>query len=443
MTSRQTDPTPDDELDALLQELPGLLASSDDIPELPVEQLMEPKTGHGRFERPSSAPSAGKSPDEANAAAEPDVDAEDDEDDDPPRKPHPVLRRLLAVFLALAALFSLVALAADQWLRFHHDRGQAQLTADYSDVKLELPKQDEAAEDEARVITFDDGKTVNYNGHTYRLNENLSTVLFMGIDRPDIDEVDDIGSGGQADVILLIALDTTTGEMNILNLPRDTYAEIVLYSGQGSWIGYEYHQLCLAYAYGNGRETSCENTIGTVSRLLYGMPISKYIAVDMDGVLVANEAVGGVTLTSLEDIKMPDGSYVRQGDEITLHGKNCERYIRTREHDVDANAARIERQKQYIRAFASTLTQQARKDFSVISHLYQDITPYIVSDLDSSDVIFLAQTYLSYGLDFSIVSYEGTYDWLENSRGTRNAVYYADEDSLFEAVLAVFYTQVD
>ena len=34
------------------------------------------------------------------------------------------------------------------------------------------------------VIQRDDGRTLEYHGHTYALNEDLVTVLFLGIERP-------------------------------------------------------------------------------------------------------------------------------------------------------------------------------------------------------------------------------------------------------------------
>lgn len=439
MTSPQTDPTPDarsesvDELlaevDELLQgDLPNMpdasVSEDDDVPERPEELFAKPA--------PYTDVSDGEADVEEDAAPD-----EDDEDDDPPPVRHPALRKLTAVFLVLVLVLSLAALAADLWLGYHHDRGKQQLTVSYDDVKIELPDREE------QDISFDDGKTVTYNGHHYRLNENLSTILFMGIDRYNVKEVEWIGEGGQADVLLLVALDTRTGALTILNIPRDTYAEMVLHSGQGNWIGYEMHQICLAYAYGNGRETSCENTLDSVSHLLYGLPISKYISLDMDGVQVANDAVGGVTVTALEDIKLSSWHSIKQGEEVTLRGDELEAYIRRRDHDESGNVPRMERQKQYVAAFAATLTQQAKSDFSVISRLYQALTPYMVSDLDLSDAVFLAQTYLEHGMSLEFLSFDGTYDWLENSHGTKNAVYYPDEDSLFEAVLAVFYTQVD
>ena len=79
--------------------------------------------------------------------------------------------------------------------------------------------------DEDYVIRLDNGKTLIYQGHTYTLNENLVTVLFMGIDRTLNDgELSDTEQRGQADVLLLIgspyrSLETAVRVFSQLNSP--------------------------------------------------------------------------------------------------------------------------------------------------------------------------------------------------------------------------------
>ena len=286
----------------------------------------------------------------------------------------------------------------------------------------------------------DDGKTLIYRGHTYRLNEKLVTVLFMGIDRTLTEEERVAGAGGQSDVLLLIGLDTETGRSTILNISRDTYAEVDEYSASGNRIGTVYEQITLAFAYGDGREKSCENTITSVQRLLYGLPISSYIALDMEGVQAANESVGGVKLKSLLTCKMPDGTEVKEGDMITLHGKNLDRYIRIRTDDVDANAARMVRQKQFITEFSKAVVRKSSDRLTYPVDLFSALSPYMITDLELADVTFLSSCFLENGAHFNFRSVDGTYDILESNG---SAVYYLDEVDLFEAVLQVFYQQVD
>lgn len=52
----------------------------------------------------------------------------------------------------------------------------------------------------------------------------------------------------------------------------------------GNPIGTETKQLTLAYAFGDGREKSCELTVGALSKLLFGLQIDGYFAVNMDSI---------------------------------------------------------------------------------------------------------------------------------------------------------------
>ena len=287
------------------------------------------------------------------------------------------------------------------------------------------------------VLWLNDGTTIVYQGHTYELNRNLTTVLFLGVDT-DIEEEKTIGNSGQSDVILLMALDTTTGLTTLLNIPRDAYAQVDQYSVGGVNLGTQNEQITLAYAYGDGKKTSCENVALSVSRLLYGLPINTYLALDMKGIMEANEAVGGVTLKSLVDVHMPDGTDVHEGDMIELHGKNLDRYIRTRGQDLEANARRMERQKQYLTEFSKLAVQKARKNISFPVDLFSSLAPYMATNLEIPDVTFLSSTFLSHGATFEFRDLHGSFDMLNGS-----TVCYLDEVDLFEAVLQIFYIQVD
>lgn len=288
------------------------------------------------------------------------------------------------------------------------------------------------------VLWLNDGTTVVYQGHTYELNRNLTTILFLGVDH-DIEEEHVIGNGGQSDVILLIGLDTQTGETTVLNIPRDAYAQVDLYSVGGIPLGTDNVQITLAYAYGDGRHTSCENAMRSVSRLLYSLPISSYLALDMKGIDAANEAVGRVTVRSLIDTTIPGtDEEVHQGDLIELHGRSLDHYIRTRSYDLEGNARRMERQKQYVTEFSKLAVAKSRESLSFPADLFSSLAPYMVTNLSIADVTFLSSTFLSHSAVFSFRDLHGSFDRLNGS-----TVCYLDEVDLFEAVLQVFYTQVD
>lgn len=301
-------------------------------------------------------------------------------------------------------------------------------------ILTEVP---EEAPTEDYILKLNDGTTIVYQGHTYELNRNLTTVLLLGIDHTIQDETLP-GNGGQSDVILLAGLDTVTGESNLLEISREANAEVDVYSISNRFIETRFEQITLAYAYGNGRETSCENTVRAVSRLLFGLPISAYLAIDLDGLMEANEVIGGVTVKSLIDIQLPDGTNVKEGDMVELHGKNLERYIRTRTEALDGNQKRMERQKQFLLEFTKQAVARAKENLTFPVELFSALSPYTVTNLDISDVTFISSVFLNHGAQFNLRTIQGTLEQYNES-----SIYYLDEVDLFEAVLQVFYNRID
>ncbi len=288
------------------------------------------------------------------------------------------------------------------------------------------------------VYRLDDGKTIIYKGHTYHLNEDLVTVLFLGIDR-EISEEDTVaGEGGQCDVVMLMGMDTKTGEATVLNISRETYAQVEIFSSNGHYIETQYQQIALSYAYGNGKDTSCENAVRSVSSLLYGLPVSSCVAIDMEGIQAANEAVGGVKLTSLVDYKGPDGITFVKGKTYELHGAELDRYIRLRAHTMEGNENRMRREKQWITEFCDLVVTRSIRNITFPVKLFSSLSPYMSTTLTVPNVTFLSSCFLRNGARFEFRNIDGTYDILNGS-----AVFYPDEVDLFEAILQVFYLQVD
>ena len=123
-------------------------------------------------------------------------------------------------------------------------------------------------------------------------------------------------------------------------------------------------QIALAHAYGNGREQSCENNVKAVSMMLDDQPIDGYFSLNMGGIGVLVDLIGGVTLTITSDFSAVDPSLV-EGETVTLDGEQALAYVRSRK-DVDdqTNLARMERQRQFLKAFEEQI-QGMSPDFAV------------------------------------------------------------------------------
>ena len=213
-----------------------------------------------------------------------------------------------------------------------------------------------------------DGLTVVYKGETYRYNDSIISLLFMGVDKTDIhSDASAYGSNGQADSLFLATLNTKTGGVKVIPLSREMMADINLYDAAGTFIGTEKRHLCLAYAYASNAQEGCENVSRSVGRLLYGMPIDGYIAIDMEGLKALNKAVGGVTVTSLENINDAFGvKIISEGQTVTLGDHNVLSYIQARDEDVNANDRRMQRQKQFLNEFIRTAADNIKKNFTLV-----------------------------------------------------------------------------
>ncbi|MEG1827597.1 MAG: LCP family protein [Gordonibacter sp.] len=284
------------------------------------------------------------------------------------------------------------------------------------------------------AVTYDEGKTVKYNGHTYALNENIVSISIIGFDRtaPAVEGE----KAGQADAVLVMALDTKTGKVTAIGLPRDSMVEVGEFVGD-AFAGLSTMQLCLAYGYGDGRETSCQYTTTVASRVLYNMPISYYFALDLSGVGPLNDAIGGVALTPLQSI--PNTNVV-EGQDTVLFGNNALRYVQWRDTSVlNSSLDRQARQVQYIKAFASQTLQMSQGSLGTLADLFGTASEYSITNLGLNEFSYLATSVVSNGIaSLEVVTLPG-----EMKQGEKYAEFYLDKSAVYETVLSVYYQQVD
>ena len=336
---------------------------------------------------------------------------------------------VLVIILAIVALF--------QGFRM---RGKEALFRNVAVETENLQEEKQSGDDRAK-IACEQGKEVTYQGEKYVYNEDLVSILFLGVDKEAFEEGGMVGDGkaGQADALFLLVLDTKTGKNRLIAISRDTMTDVNVYSDLGNFIGTEKLQLCLAYTYGDGKEKSCENTVRAVSRLFYGMPVAAYAALDLDAIAVLTDAVGGVEVTVTKDLTIQDPS-LKEGERKVLTGEQAQWYVRSRlveekEATADANSDRIERQKQYLAAFGGKAAEQFRKNPLFLLTLYQKIKDFSVTNLSAAEVTYLGTLLFRGGFqDADILSIKG-----EASMGETYAEFHVDEQAMYEMVLEVFY----
>ena len=284
---------------------------------------------------------------------------------------------------------------------------------------------------------------VTYNGHHYVYNTNMTAFALIGVDKRQLGVTNaDANAIGMADVTVLFAVDQKSGKATLVTLPRDTVCEVDIYRN-GSLHRTTRSQLCTAFSYGDGGALSCENTLRSMRRVLYGIPIQKYVCLDMDGIAPLGDALGGVTLTA--QIDLPQYG-IRTGDTVTLKGDMTEAYLRARgKEELDAAYERAERQQQYFAALGDSLRDTLKNDPASLPALYGTLTEYTLTDITLENVTALAGLMMGQGVtEFDSVTLAGSYtaEPIEDSDDVY-ALFTPDPDKLYQTVIDVFYLPLD
>lgn len=307
-----------------------------------------------------------------------------------------------------------------------------------------LPYDSETAEEteaktEETEVEYDEGKTVKYGGRVYRLDEDMVFCLVMGIDRDEFASgADEVSGAGQSDANVVIGINSKTGRAKAIVIPRDTVTDVNVLNAEGEIVNISKMQLCLAYAYGDGRETSCQNTLTSVERLLCGMKIGNYFALDLKGIGSLNDAVGGVEVTCLETIN----NLCYEGEVKTLYGIDAENYVRVRDITVfNSDAGRRARQIQYTKAFVQKAKAEIKNDITKAGDLYVAAADYSCTNVDTDRFILLVFGLDRKGIDI-VLDDEDIYTLPGHAEaGGKYMEYLTDDRAVLETVLKVFYKE--
>lgn len=295
-------------------------------------------------------------------------------------------------------------------------------------------------------VQIEDDNTVIYNGSRYKYNENITSVLCMGIDyyKDSTGPSAGIGKAGQTDALYLLVIDTATGKVSALAIPRDTIAEVDIYSKSGSYSGVKKTQICLAFAYGDGKEKSCENVIRSVSRLLYGMPISSYFAIDYRSLKNIHNAVGTLTVKPNEALKI---SYSNRTDTTAkgfpykITEANIEAYLRARNKtDINAAYLRMERQIDYLKQYSAVAFSKTKEDITFPIKIYNKIIDNSITDIDPAKITFLASCAVknSSNIKLDVAKLNGEYTIGDDGFAELTL----DTQETFDTVISLFYQKV-
>ncbi len=172
---------------------------------------------------------------------------------------------------------------------------------------------------------------------------------------------------GLSDSMLLVRFDPQTHQLTVLSLPRDTR----------TWIdGAGLTKLNEANVYGGPALAA-----RSVTDLLGGVKIDRYVRINVQGVEKLIDALGGVKINVPQDMSYKDDSQhlyinLKQGEQ-RLNGNQAVQFLRFR-YDQFGDIGRVQRQQMFLRA----LVEQAIKPVTLAK--MPQVLSVIQSNLDTN-----------------------------------------------------------
>lgn len=297
-----------------------------------------------------------------------------------------------------------------------------------------------AAENDWSSISdrFAEIPNLEYQGKEYKLRDQLTSVLFMGVDRREhATDANRTAGGGQADFLMLLVIDDGRNVITPIMINRDTMTEITLIDIYGEESGNYTAQICLSHGFGNGREQSCELTVRAVSKLLKNVPIDHYVAMGMDGIAAFNDVIGGVEVTLEDDFTEFDPEMTK-GARIKLKGMQAEYFVRGR-YGVgnQTNMYRMHRQRIYLESAKEIILSEIRKSANFVNTMFDAVEDTLITDVRRGYLVNLANKIHLYEVkpftDIAGVSSVGKSGYME---------FIPDEDSIIQTLLDSYYQPV-
>ena len=216
------------------------------------------------------------------------------------------------------------------------------------------------------------------------------------------------------DVLMLVSLHEN-GEVNALQIPRDTYVKSVESKGKINHL----YPLCIRKY---GKKEGAEAFSKEISRLL-GVPIDRYVVFNGSDFEELVDAFGGVTLSVPYSFSYPDknGSVrIVPSGEQRLNGEDALAFVRYRSAYAEGDLGRLDAQMRFLASLANEVI--ACKDPVSYFRIYQKNYRKLLTNLGEKDIISIMRAYFGKRckLNVRFMRLPG-----EACRGSDGAWYYA------------------
>ena len=231
-------------------------------------------------------------------------------------------------------------------------------------------------------------------GGSIKLNQLINTpkefqgkelnFLMVGIDRSSQKEGDDLNDAGvddgNTDMILYVHFNNETGEMKMLQIPRDTMVTTDR-SVSGNYRINNIAKTQAADSNSMNMAVLCEQISN-----MYQLPIDGYMTIRLEMLVQLVDTFGGIELYVPQEMDYK-GSHLDQGYQ-TLNGDACEFLLRTRHVYNNGDIGRLNMQRQ----FYSALFRRLKSIGNIwdVAKLTPAVLNYMETNLSASDLISFA-----------------------------------------------------
>lgn len=205
------------------------------------------------------------------------------------------------------------------------------------------------------------------------------------------------------DVIMVVSLNKTQNKVDLVSLPRDTLTYVPNVHG--------IYKLNAAFNCAETAEDGMQRTCDATTWLLGGVPIHRYIAVDMQALITLVDTIGGVDFNMDMKYQGHSGIVYQEGMQH-LDGVGVMDYVRARKNaTVDHNdVGRTRRGRDMIKTIFDKIQQNLKEQglggmvMDLIDLVFSD-SFNIITNLTMADLFSLAEVALAVGGSEEIGSY--------------------------------------
>ena len=307
---------------------------------------------------------------------------------------------------------------------------------------------DESPDRKSNKKKYQEDTTITFNGQKYRYNDNLVNILIMGIDDYGLKgDKDTDANPYQADTIVLGTVDAIKKTVSFLSIPRDTVTDIKVLDLNDEVATTRKGPIAIQHSFGTQGEKTNEAVTEAVSNLLYGVPIYRYVAVDITAIPDINDSVGGIKVDITDDLTKWNPKMKEGETDYLLKGKDAIIFVARRDIEIDDSAiGRMKRQVQYLKKLFPAAKAKTAENIMFPITVYNNEADKVATNLTIDEMTYLAKLLLDLELDDDKVeSVPGQMKHIEPGEIEDydfEMGFIVDEDALKQLIIDRYYVKV-